>query len=257
MGISQAGWKAAVTIGMVVIATAFGASKPSTNKPQDSSVADLSLQPMEPQTVTPPAPVFRPRPVLQSPASFTYDMPLEEAIDILRHSTRPPLKIVVLWSDLENNAGIDRTTPIGIDGLSGIRLRQCFDLLVTSLSATADTKIGYIVRDGVITIGTVEYLPQAPRVTHVYDISDLAAPPSQAMGMGMGMGMMPGMGMMGMGTMGMGMMSGMMSGLGSLGYGGLSGSNSGYGTYGSPSGYNNSPRGLPGFINGTQTGVGR
>lgn len=191
-------------------------------------------------------------------------MSFERAIDILRHSTRPPLNIIVLWRELEANAGIDRTTEIGIDGVSGIRLRQCLELLLTSLSATSPVRIGYAVEHGVITIATVDSLPQPKRVTRVYDITDLAAPPSQAGGFGMmpGMGMMPGgmgMGMMpgmGMGGMGMGMMPGMGMGMGGMPYGGAGGYapggySPGYGNYGGTQGY--SPLGgLPGFLNSAQ-----
>jgi hypothetical protein len=247
----------ATAVVLAAIATVHAATNSVAETSQSNSVADPMLQPSPPQPFVPPAPEFRPsRPALRSPASFTYDMPLEEAIEILRYSTQPPLNIVVLWGDLDNNAGIDRLTPIGIDGVSGIRLRQCIELLVTSLSASSGVKIGYVVHGGAVTIGTIEYLPQAPRQNRVYDISDLVAPPSPAMGMGMGM--MPGMMGMGMG-MGMGMMPGMgMMGMGMMsGLGGLGGFNSGYGNYNSRPGYNNSLGGLPGFISGTQTGLAR
>lgn len=57
------------------------------------------------------------------PSSFKPDMPLEQAIDILRNSTAPPLNIVVLWRNLEENADIYRDAPIGMDGVSRVPLR--------------------------------------------------------------------------------------------------------------------------------------
>jgi len=117
------------------------------------------------------------RPGVRTPASFTPQMPLIEAIDILRNCTTPPLNIVVLWRSLDG-AGIYQDTPIGIDGLPGLRVGQYLDALVLSLSAGAADKVGYVVDGGVITIGTGSALPAARPITRVYDISDLTAPPA-------------------------------------------------------------------------------
>ncbi|HSV98958.1 MAG TPA: hypothetical protein VLI39_02215 [Sedimentisphaerales bacterium] len=116
-------------------------------------------------------------PALRSPASFTPQMPLSEAVDILRNCTHPPLSIVVLWRSLDS-AGIHQETPIGIDGLPGLRVRQYLDILVNSLSAGAADKIGYTVHGGVVTVGAMAALPSPRFQTRVYDISDLIAPPA-------------------------------------------------------------------------------
>ncbi|MBN1360534.1 MAG: hypothetical protein JW993_08080 [Sedimentisphaerales bacterium] len=243
----------------IVLALLIGAAQGADRitGPGTNNSTSPTVRPAPPQQVR-PAPGFRPaQPMLQTPASFTPDMPIERAIQILRYSTQPPLNVVVLWRDLEENAGIDKTTPIGIDGLQGVRLRQCLESLLTSLSATAPTAVTYVVNHGVITIGTIEALPKPKRVTRVYDISDLVAPPSTGMGFGMMGGMMPGMmpGMMG------GMMpgyGGMLGGYGmgaggySPGYGGYSPGYGGYGGYGT-SGYN-ALGGFPGFMSTTQGG---
>ena len=113
----------------------------------------------------------------KTPASFTRDMPLSEAIDILRNATTPPLNIVVYWKDLRTNAEIYRETPIGFDGLPGLRLGQSLEILLTSLSATSPTRIDYTVDHGVIVIATANALPVRRRASRVYDITDLAAPP--------------------------------------------------------------------------------
>ncbi|MHC4520597.1 MAG: hypothetical protein ACYTAS_18560, partial [Planctomycetota bacterium] len=86
----------------------------------------------------------------RTPASFTRDMPLSDAIDILRHATSPPLNIVVYWKDLDANAAVSRDTPIGFDGVSGLRLRQYLEILLNSLSATSLARIDYVVDRGVI-----------------------------------------------------------------------------------------------------------
>jgi len=125
------------------------------------------------QTIPNPAP----KPVLRTPASFTPEMPLSEAVDILRNCTTPPLNIVVLWRSLDG-AGIYRDTPIGLDGMAGLRVRQYLDMLANSLSAGSTDKVGYTVQGGVVTLGTVAALP-APRFdTRGYDIRDLTAPPA-------------------------------------------------------------------------------
>lgn len=181
----------------------------------------------------------RKAPARTNPASFTPEMPFGEAIQILRNSTRPPLNIIVLWRGIGDNAGIYRDTPIGIDGLEGLRIGQYLDLLMLSLSAGASARLGYRVEKGVIVIGTTERLP-VKRMTRVYDVSDLVAEPARYF--------LP---MMGMGAMGMGgmpMMGGYGGGLGMGGAGGggfLSG-----GSYGTG-------RGLSGLVNNLYGGNGQ
>jgi hypothetical protein len=154
---------------------------------------------------------------LADPSTFTPEMPLREAVEILRNSTFPRLNIAVMWKDLEENADIYPDTPIGIDGVSGVKLGRHLKSLVEGVSGGAVERVGFTVDDGVIVIATVPSLPQR-MVTRTYDVTDLMGQPSTGFppfGMGMmGMGM-PGMmgGMGGMGGM-MGGMGGMMPGMG-------------------------------------------
>jgi len=179
-----------------------------------------------PQSRPAPGQNVAPRPpAVRTPASFTREMPLSEAIDILRNCTTPPLSLIVLWRDLEA-AGIYRDTPIGIDGLPGLRVRQYLDMLVASLSAGADSTIGYAVQHGAITIATTAALPVSKPITRVYDVSDLVAPPSNpylSMGFG-GMGYGSYGGQMGPGGYGGGMM-GYGAGMGAT-FGGYNGAGS-------------------------------
>jgi hypothetical protein len=110
-------------------------------------------------------------------SSLTPDTTFAEAIDIMRHLVSPPLNIVVFWNDLEANADIDRDTPIGIEAPSGVTLRTHLKLILTSLSATADARLTYVVHDGIIKIATEDSLPKLMG-TRVYDITDLTAPPA-------------------------------------------------------------------------------
>jgi len=171
-----------------------------------------------------PLPPSQPKPAaVRSTASLTPQTPFREAIDILRNSTAPPLTIVVLWKQLADGAGIYRETPIGLDGLAGLRAGQCLDLLMLSLSAGASAKLGYVVDKGVITISTTNALPAPKPVTRVYDISDLLAPPARYSLSSMGFG---------------------------LGYGGLTAPFAGY-TGGSSITGSTSPLGLPGIPSGS------
>lgn len=210
---------------------------------------------------------FRPRrstASLADPSTFTPQMPLREAVDILRKSIPGGLNIVVLWKDLEENADIYPDTSIGIDGVSGVSLGRHLRSLLDGVSGASPERLGYVVEEGVVIVATIGSLPQK-MVTRVYDVTDLVAPPSTGMprmGFGMGMmgGMMPGMGMQGGMMPGMGgMMGGMMPGFGGGGfgggggYGGFGGFGGSYGNFGG--GYGNFGGGYGGFGGGYNSGV--
>jgi hypothetical protein len=149
------------------------------------------------QTAKQPAKKIVPRKIA-NPAvnlsSFKPEMPLREAINILRNSTIPPLNLIVFWRDLDKNADITPDTPIGIDGVSGVSLKTQLNILLTSLSSGSLAKLGYTLVDNVIVIATKDSLPKSVE-TRYYDIADISAPPSMPgmmpMGMGIGMGMTP------------------------------------------------------------------
>jgi hypothetical protein len=121
-------------------------------------------------------------------SALTFHTTFSEAIDILRNSTEPPLKIVVLWRDLSENTNVERDTPIKIDGFSGgIRLRTCLELLLMAVSS-GFARLDYVVKDGIIIIATKDSLLDKMR-TRVYDISYLVAAPAR-----FGFGFQPGFG---------------------------------------------------------------
>jgi len=109
-------------------------------------------------------------------SALMLDTTFSDAIDILRNSTDPPLKIVVLWRDLSENADVEKDTPIYIDGLSGIPLRKGLELLLRAVSS-GPAKLDYAVEGGIIIVGTKDSLP-AKMVVRIYDISYLAARPA-------------------------------------------------------------------------------
>jgi hypothetical protein len=124
-----------------------------------------------------------PRPIRQDPADMAVDeqldqivdlsmlspsMPFGEAIERLKNSVDPPLKIVVLWRDLFENAEIERDTEIDMDGIPGVRLGTAMELLLKAVS-DGFSELGYVIKNGVITISTVESLPSKFE-TRIYEI---------------------------------------------------------------------------------------
>ena len=104
------------------------------------------------------------------------EMSFGEAIDILKNSVDPPLKVFVSWRDLYDNADIDRTTPINMDALSSISLGKALELMLKSVSG-GFVKLGYTVEDGIVKIATAEELGSKLE-TLVYDVSDLLGRPA-------------------------------------------------------------------------------
>ncbi|MHC4396325.1 MAG: hypothetical protein ACYS1A_11790 [Planctomycetota bacterium] len=153
-------------------------------------------------------------------SQLTPEMSLSEAVEELKNSVSPPLQVIVLWRDLIDNADIDQTTPINMDPLTGVSLRAALENLLRSVSGGL-AEIGYTVENGILTIATVDALPEElePRV---YDVSLLLGQPAyfqmSGTGGGGGGGRPGGGGMGGMGGMGGGGMGGM--GGGGMGGGG-------------------------------------
>ena len=106
------------------------------------------------------------------------DMAFAEAIEEIRYSVDPPLRIVVMWRNLFDDADIDQTTPINMDAIPAVRLVKGLKLLLESVSG-GFAELGFVVEDGVITIATKESLP-AGLETRVYDISKLVSTSDEA-----------------------------------------------------------------------------
>ncbi|MCX5634123.1 MAG: hypothetical protein NTW93_10690 [Phycisphaerae bacterium] len=117
------------------------------------------------------AAVYKQLEMLVDLSALTPDTPFNEAIDTIRTSIDPPLKIIVRWKDLEENAYIEADTVIGMQGLSGIPLGKALKELLDTISGSA-TPIDFAVEDGIITIATTGVLP-AKLVTRVYDITEV------------------------------------------------------------------------------------
>ncbi len=110
-------------------------------------------------------------------SELTPEMPLSEAIEVLKNSVDPPLRIFVNWRDLYDNADIDQTTPINMDPISAVPLRKALGLLLEAVSG-GFVDINFVVEGGVITIATAASLPSEME-TLVYDITDLIGRPAE------------------------------------------------------------------------------
>lgn len=109
-------------------------------------------------------------------SQLTPQTPFGEAIELLKNSVDPPLKMFVVWRDLYDNADIDQTTPINMDPISAIPLKNALGLLLEAVSG-GFVNINYQVEGGVIKIATAESLPPVMKPL-VYDITDLIGRPA-------------------------------------------------------------------------------
>jgi len=181
------------------------------------------------------------RPTTSDLSNITSDTTLEEALEIIRTAVDPPLPLVIMWRDLEENGYIERTMPVGIAGLgNNASLGQALKLVLVAAGAEG-AELEYVVEGGVITVATKALGLGKRRYTQVYDASELMAAPSGMMGMmgrgGMGMGGYGsggfGMGGYGSGGFGMGGFGSGGFGMGGFGMGGFGmGNSGGYGNYG-------------------------
>lgn len=91
-------------------------------------------------------------------SGLTEGTPFQEAVEYLLNSVEPPLKAVVLWSDLIE-VEVEGAQPIGISGrtLIGVPLRKGLQLVLKSIKPVAG-EVWYSIEDGVITIATEESL---------------------------------------------------------------------------------------------------
>ncbi len=104
-------------------------------------------------------------------SDFTPTMSFSQAIELLKNSVEPPLKVWVLWGDLYDNADIDQNTEINMDPISAVPLGTALEHLLKSVSG-GFAELDYTVKDGVITIATAESLPSEMEI-QIYDVAEL------------------------------------------------------------------------------------
>ncbi len=76
-----------------------------------------------------------------------------EAFELLRDSVDPPLQLTVLWKELLDNAEIEMTTPIEMDGLPNVRMGMALKLVLKSLSG-GFYHLDYHIEDGVVVVSS-------------------------------------------------------------------------------------------------------
>lgn len=109
-------------------------------------------------------------------SELTPETPFSEALRILRDAVEPPLQINVLWRDLYDNADIDKTTPINMDGIASVRADAALKMLLESVSG-GFADIDYVVTGGLIKVATKDSLPP-DMTTLVYNVIDLLGEPA-------------------------------------------------------------------------------
>jgi len=115
---------------------------------------------------------------------LTQQTPASEAFEILKYSVVPPLNLIVIWRDLFDNANIEPTSPVQMDGpanvLLGTALRNVLDALTAPLAAGREYHVDYVVSGGAITVATRIGLPAKKVETRVYDLPPLLRMGNQA-----------------------------------------------------------------------------
>jgi hypothetical protein len=89
------------------------------------------------------------------------DMPLDVAIDVLKKSVNPPLTVTVVWQDLDYECKTDAGTPIGVDGVSPMKLETALRLvlkLISNRGSGGECQIDYAVDNGVVIIASKKTL---------------------------------------------------------------------------------------------------
>jgi hypothetical protein len=99
-----------------------------------------------------------------------------EALDLLTHAVDPPLPLIVLWTDLRENALVDKDTPIGIDGLPRMKLKQALTIILDSVG-NRGSKLMLVSESTILKLATEQTFQNTKR-TKVYPIEDLLSLPS-------------------------------------------------------------------------------
>ncbi|MHC4334421.1 MAG: DUF4943 family protein, partial [Planctomycetota bacterium] len=158
-------------INVMKFAARICSKQPPSRANSDKEAGGLQLRPKELPAIIKSGRTQQVRRQLQRVVDLSQwgpEMPFADALEQLKNSVEPPLNMVVLWRDLQENAAIDRTTPINMEGVSGVYLGTALRLLLRSVSASG-AEIDFVIKDGIIVIATIEALPNTLE-TRVYDI---------------------------------------------------------------------------------------
>lgn len=103
---------------------------------------------------------------------FNSDMSFEEALNEIQNAGLP---LVIMWSDLQNNAYVTPDTAIGFQGNGKATTKFALDLILRSVSQGA-SPIRYLLDNNTVTVATDE-LKLTRKYVKVYDIAELTSQP--------------------------------------------------------------------------------
>ncbi|MEN6428009.1 MAG: hypothetical protein ABFE13_21870 [Phycisphaerales bacterium] len=108
-------------------------------------------------------------------SAMTLTTPLAEAFEILSRSVEPPLRIVVLWRDVYENANLEPSTAVDMDGLANMPLGTALDCLLDAISDPLypENPVEFAMDRGVIVVATRAGLPKKKMETRMYDLPPL------------------------------------------------------------------------------------
>ncbi len=109
-------------------------------------------------------------------SALTEETTFSEAIEMIKNSVSPALKIVVLWRDLSDNAYVEQDTPINVTMPGSVKISVALKLVLGSVSG-GFAELDYAIKDGIITVATVDALPNRMEIRQ-YSIAELLGKPA-------------------------------------------------------------------------------
>ena len=109
-------------------------------------------------------------------SALTEETTFSEAIEMIKNSVSPALKIVVLWRDLSDNAYVEQDTPINVTMPGSVKISVALKLILGSV-AGGFAELDYAIKDGIITVATVDALPNRMEIRQ-YSIAELLGKPA-------------------------------------------------------------------------------
>lgn len=114
-------------------------------------------------------------------SSITPMTSFRDALDLIRTSAEPALAMMINWNDLRQNAFIDESSPVGLDGLRRIDLGTALELMCNAVDG-GKGRVSFLQRGRVLVVASRTSLGN-PKSLRVIDISELTAPKSTGYGM--------------------------------------------------------------------------
>ncbi len=109
------------------------------------------------------------------------DTPFGNALEQIRTSIQPPLAMMINWNDLRQNAFIEPSSPVGLDGLKRIDIGTALELICNAVDG-GKGRVSFTQRGKVVVVASRESLGD-PKTLRIIDISELSAPKSTGYGM--------------------------------------------------------------------------